>query len=74
MGELAKIFQCYAVANKGKPNEQRVLLGMPNDEGLARGLIRDAIASGFDYGYIKQGFETVAYLTEESFLGSRRLS
>lgn len=61
------MFQAYAVANKGAPNEQRELLYMGESEGAARSIIRDAIASGFEYGYIKQFGATIAFLTEQSF-------
>jgi hypothetical protein len=63
-------FQGYAVAYKGTPHEQRELVYFGDSEALARSRIRQAIASGFDYGYIKQGFETIAYLSERSFLTS----
>lgn len=62
------LFQAYAVANKGTHREQRELLYFGPEEHRARSHIRAAIARGFDYGYIKQGFETVAYLTEKAFL------
>jgi hypothetical protein len=62
------MFQGYVVANKGKPNEQLELVYFGEYEHFARNKIRNAIASGFDYGYIKQGFDTIAYLTEKSFL------
>lgn len=64
------MLQAYAVANKGEPNEQRTLVYFGEDKIFAKNRIRDAIASGFEYGYIKQGFETIAYLTEKSFLRS----
>lgn len=66
------MFQGYAVANKDKPDEQRELVYFGESKDRAVSRIRDAIASGFDYGYIKQGFETVAYLTESSFLVSAK--
>lgn len=62
------MLHAYAVANKGTPNEQRELVYIGEYKHHAQNRIRDAIASGFDYGYIKQGFETLAYLTEKSFL------
>lgn len=65
---MALMLQGYAVANKGKPNEQRELVYFGEYEHFARNKIRNAIASGFDYGYIKQGFDTIAYLNEKSFL------
>jgi hypothetical protein len=64
------MLQAYAVANKGQPNEQRELIYFGESMHWARSRIRDYIASGFDYGYIKEGFETVAYLSERSFLAS----
>lgn len=62
------MFQSYVVANKGKPNMQRELIYLGESKELARNRVRDGIASGFDYGYIKQGFETVEYLNEKTFL------
>lgn len=61
-------YQAYCVSKRGSPKEQRELIYVGEKEELARSLIRDAIASGFDYGYIKQGGNTVAYLTEKSFV------
>lgn len=62
------LIHAYAVAKKATPQEQRDLIyvGMSTDN--AKNKVRQAIASGYDYGYIKDGFETVAYLTESSFL------
>lgn len=62
------MLQGYVVANKGKPNEQRELVYGGWNMQNARNRIRDAIASGFEYGYIKDGFYTVAYMNESSFL------
>ena len=62
------MLQGYVVAKKGHRNEQRELVYFGEDRRMAQNHIRDAIASGFDYGYIKQGFQTIAYLTEKSFL------
>ena len=62
------MIQGYAVANKGQQNEQRELVYFGENKDLARNRIRDAIASGFEYGYVKQGFETVGYYTEDAFL------
>lgn len=64
------MLQGYAVANKGQPNEQRELVYFGESKDLAKNRIRDAIASGFEYGYVKQGFETVGYYTEKTFLRS----
>ena len=69
---MAKYLQAYAVAKKGTPEEQRELVYFGEYEHHARNRVRDAIASGFEYGYIKEGFETVAYLTESSFLRSAK--
>lgn len=60
-------YQAYAVANKGKPDEQREFLGFTAHKRFAENHIRDAIASGFDYGYIKQGFEVIQSYNESSF-------
>lgn len=62
------MYQAYAVANKGRKNEQRELVAFCENKNFAILKVRDAIASGFEYGYVKQGFEIVAYLTERSFL------
>jgi len=61
------LYQAYAVANKGKENEQRNLLHFTTDRADAVLAIRNAIASGFDYGYLKQGFEVVQSFNESSF-------
>ena len=60
--------QAYAMVKKDTPAEQSEIgyFGESNDRAIA--YIREAVASGFDYGYIKQGFETIAYLTDKSFL------
>ncbi len=63
-----RFYQTYAVKNKDTPNEVREFIGLHENEAGARNKIRDAIASGHDYGYIKQGFDTIAYLNEKSFL------
>lgn len=63
-----KWFQAYAVANKGTPQEQHDLFYFGESKTQARDRIRQAIASGFDYGYIKQGFETVAYVSSSAEL------
>jgi len=60
-------YQAYAVANKGKANEQRELLHFTPDKDDAILAIRNAVASGFDYGYLKQGFEIVQSFNESSF-------
>lgn len=62
------MYQSYAVAKKGEPNEWRDALGFHFTLEEARERVKVAIISGYSYGYIKQGFETVAYLTAESFL------
>lgn len=63
-----RFYQAYAVKDKGTPNEVRELVSLTLYEQFARDRIRDAIASGYNYGYIKQGFDAIAYLTEKSFL------
>lgn len=67
---MEKWFQAYAVANKGTPQERREMLYFGESETQARNNIRQAIASGFDYGYINQGFETVAYVSSAAELRS----
>jgi len=63
------MFDAYAVS--GAPAHlHRFHVGKYETEAEARTRIRDAIASGFVYGYIKQGHEVVAYLTEASFVVS----
>ena len=62
------MFQSYVVANKGKTNEQRELVYFGEYIHFARNAIRKTIPSGFDYGHINHGFETIAYLNEKSFL------
>lgn len=64
---MEKMYQIYAVVNKGKPTEQREFLGFTQHKQFAINQIRDAIASGFDYGYIKQGFDVVQSYNESSF-------
>jgi hypothetical protein len=64
------MFQVYAVKGK-KPDAWRDMVGWYETETEARSRARQAIASGCDYAYIKQGFETVAYLTESSFMPSK---
>jgi hypothetical protein len=60
------IFQVYVVKGK-KPDEWKDFIGMYESESAARDRVRQAIASGYDRGYIKQGFDVVAYLDESSF-------
>lgn len=69
---LGPVLSAYAVARKGTPQEQRELVYSGSCERQARGRIRDAVASGFDYGYIKERMETIAYLTESSLLRSAK--
>lgn len=61
-------YVAYAVANKGKENEQREIISMTDDKTLAEKRIRQAIASGFDYGYIKQGTTVIKSYNESSFV------
>ena len=61
-------FQAHAVARKGQPDMQLDLIYFGDDQESARARIRDAIASGYDYGYIKQGTMTVGWFNEASFL------
>lgn len=61
------MYDAYAVS--GTPaDKHRFMLGSYSTEHDARSRVRQAIASGFVYGYIKQGHEVVAYLTEKSFV------
>jgi len=60
------MYQAYAKVGK-KPDEVTDFVGIYQTEDEARNRVRQAIASGYDAGYIKQGFELVAYLTEPSF-------
>lgn len=62
------MLQAYVVANKGKENEQREMIYLGESKEFARAKIRDAIASGFEYGYIKEGFHTIASFNETHFL------
>lgn len=64
------MFDAFAVS--GTPDHKhRFHLASCETEAEARSRIRQAIASGFIYGYIKQGHDVVAYLTEESFTLNR---
>lgn len=60
------MFSAYdAVEDYGYKN--RLYLGHFESEASARNRVRDAIASGCLYVYIKRGHDVVAYLTVESF-------
>lgn len=59
-------FEAYIVSNRG-PEKQRMFAGWFWNVEEASWAIRDAIASGFDYGYVKEQGHTVAYYTEHSF-------
>ena len=61
-------FVAYVVVNKGKANEQRQIVSMTDIKALAEKRIRQAIASGFDYGYIKQGLTVIKSYNESSFI------
>lgn len=61
------LYQVYAKAAGKESDESKDLIGMYETEREARERVRQAIASGYHAGYIKQGFELVAYLTEKSF-------
>lgn len=61
-------YTAYAVANKGKENEQIEIVSMTDMVHLAEKRIRQAIASGFDYGYIKQGTTVIKSYNESSFI------
>ena len=62
------LLRVYAVKDKGTEQEQRLWIADAETTAEARSLIRDAIACGFDYGYAKEGTDTVLHLTEKSFL------
>ena len=61
-------YTAYAVVNKGHENEQREIISMTDIKDLAEKRIRQAIASGFDYGYIKQGTTVIKSYNESSFI------
>lgn len=64
------MFQVYVIKGR-KPNEWKDFVGLCETEAEARSRIRQAIASGYTRGYIKQGFEFVAHLDESSFMPSK---
>lgn len=62
------MYSATVVKDKGTELEQRPFLGWTFTQEEAKWLIRDAIAWGFDYGYIKQaGGQIVASYNESSF-------
>lgn len=61
-------YQAYVVKNRRQENEQREMINFTPEKKEAEWSIRNAIASGFDYGYIKQGFEVVQSYNESSFI------
>lgn len=61
------LLQAYAVKDKGTDKEQRPFLGWAESIEEGRNLVRDAISSGFEYGYLKEGTATVGYYIESSF-------
>lgn len=63
-----RLFEAYAVKILESGEKERHLLAFSEWKDMARSYIRDAIASGFDYGYIKQGHELIASYNEKSFL------
>lgn len=62
-----RMFEAYAVKDKGTPEMQRTFLGFSDSLDRAKWDVRDAIAWGFEYGYVKEHGQTVGYYTEESF-------
>ncbi len=66
------MYQAYAVARRHRPDEQRELVYFGPEKDRAIWRIRDAIASGFDYGYVKQGFDTLGWYNERSFLSTTK--
>ena len=61
------MFSAYAVVEDAGYKD-RLYLGHFESEQSARNKVRDAIASGCIYGYVKDGHDVVAYLTVESFV------
>lgn len=59
-------FQAYGVV-EDTAHKDRLFLGLFDTEQAARNRVRDGIASGCLYGYVKQGPDVIAYLTVESF-------
>lgn len=60
------MFEAYAV-NNAEDRKDRYFVGRFDTEQGARNRVREAIASGCAYGYVKQGHQIVCYLTEDSF-------
>jgi hypothetical protein len=61
-------YQVYAVKNRRQPNEQRDLINFTPSKRRAEFSVMNALASGFDYCYIKQGFEVVKSYNSSSFI------
>lgn len=61
------MFSAYGVVEDAGYKD-RLYLGHFESEASARNKVRDAIASGCLYGYVKHGHDVVAYLTVESFV------
>lgn len=60
--------QGYAVANKGMPDERTELVYFGEYEHHAYARIREALANGFDFGYIQRGFDVVAYVSPSAVM------
>lgn len=68
--DMDKVYQVYVVKNRGKDDEERLFLGCTRHKFLTACVIRDYVAEGWDYGYVKQGSDTVGYYNQSSFLKS----
>ena len=64
------MFQAYGVVEDAG-DKNRLYLGHFLSESAARMQVRDAIASGCMYGYVKQGHDVIVYLTLESVVVKR---
>ncbi len=67
MTAVPMMFQAYGVVEDAG-DKNRLYLGHFLSESAARMKVRDAIASGCMYGYVKQGHDVIVYLTVESFV------
>lgn len=64
------MFSAYGVVEDAG-YKHRLYLGHFESDLSARLKVRDALASGCLYGYVKDGHDVVAYLTVESFVVSK---
>lgn len=58
----------YAVANKGMADERTELVYLGEYEHHAHARIREALANGFDFGYIQRGFDVVTYVSPSTVM------